>query len=228
MPEMKNKLLLFVLIAFCLLQSPVQAAEYYVSGSGGVSLMQNIKIQSIYSTEDYTDTYQPGSGAALFGAVGSTFGQYRFEGELGYQRNNFNSLTFSGHDENNILYTDASYAMKGHVTVSTIMANGYYDIPLDGKIKLYVTAGIGGARVSYDNIDQATQNYNYSVKKTILAYQIGTGFMIPVANNVQLDIRYRYFATPDYTLDWGYKGRAYPNHTNIENHTILLGMNIGL
>jgi opacity protein-like surface antigen len=209
--------------------TPVQAAShYYASGMGGVSWMEDIRIKSTYSSENYTDTYRMDPDIALLGAYGWNYGRYRLEGEIGCHRNNFKSLVYSGIDEFGAPYSNTSYPMKGHLSVVSLMANGYYDIPLGNNIKLYGTAGVGGAQVSYENVAQTTQNYNYSVKVSTLACQIGAGFTKPVANDVTLDLRYRYFATPDFTVNWDYKGTDYSNNTRINSHSILLGLRVGL
>ncbi len=226
---MKKTLSLFAVFAFAGLSStPVQAGNhYYVSGMGGASWLQNIKIQSAYTSENYTDTYKMDPGLTLFGAYGWNYGRYRLEGEIGYLRNNFKSLVYSGLDEFGAPFSNTSYPMKGHVSVLSLMANGYYDLPIGSSIKLYGTAGVGGAQVSYENVAQTTQNYGYSVKATTLAYQIGLGVTRPVANHVTLDLRYRYFATPDFTVSWDYKGTDYSNNTSISSHSVLLGLRVG-
>ena len=205
-----------------------QAEGQYISGMGGASWIQNLQIKSTYSNENYTDNYKLETGFSLLGAIGCNHGNYRIEGELGYQRSNLKSLVYSGFDEYGAPYSDTSYNMNGDVSVVSIMANGYYDIPLANNIKLYATAGIGGAQVSFENIAQTNQNYSYSIKETTIAYQIGAGFTKPIAQNVSLDVRYRYFATPDFTVNWDYKGKDYSNNTHISNHSLLLGMRVSL
>ena len=90
--------------------TPVQAAShYYASGMGGVSWMEDIRIKSTYSSENYTDTYRMDPDIALLGAYGWNYGRYRLEGEIGCHRNNFKSLVYSGIDEFGAPYSNTSY-----------------------------------------------------------------------------------------------------------------------
>ena len=50
-----------------------------------------------------------------------------------------------------------------------------------------------------DNVEPDAIGLN--VSETTLAYQLGAGIGIPVADNIMLDLKYRYFATLDFTVD---------------------------
>jgi opacity protein-like surface antigen len=41
----------------------------------------------------------------------------------------------------------------------------------------------------------------------------------PIADNVKLDLRYRYFATTDFTV--------YSTDMNVDSHSVLLGLRVG-
>ncbi|MCE1274730.1 MAG: outer membrane beta-barrel protein, partial [Chlorobiales bacterium] len=51
-----------------------------------------------------------------------------------------------------------------------------------------------------------------------LAYQIGAGVAIPLTSTVDLDARYRYFATTDFSTDFG--------NLNVDSHNLLLGLRV--
>ena len=48
------------------------------------------------------------SGITLLGVYGWNYGQSCLEGEVGYQRNNFKSLVYSGLDEFGVPYSNTS------------------------------------------------------------------------------------------------------------------------
>ena len=209
--------------------------EKYVSGSIGISWFNDSTLDYIYSSdegEDFTGTYGYGSGITLLGAFGCDYGDYRIEGELGYQQNDIESvaidLDFDGGPTPIEATSDAS--------VLSLLANGYYDIQLGGGIECYLTAGVGVAQVSIETglgeveidgeiIDLDTE---YDASETTLAYQLGAGVGIPVADNIMLDARYRYFATTDFTLSGAIPFDGLDVNTGIESHSALLGLRVGL
>lgn len=65
---------------------------------------------------------------------------------------------------------------------------------------------------------EAGDDLGLSVNEVTFAYQAGIGLGIPVADNVMLDARYRYFATTDFTV--------LVANTNIESHSALLGLRV--
>ncbi len=148
-------------------------------------------------------------------------------------------------------------AMKGDVSALTLMANGYYDFDLGSKIELYATAGVGVAQVSWHNVTNVTDvrrgedldprvphetggsgSYNFAANpdpgfnahETTLAWQVGAGIAAPIADNVKLDLRYRYFATTDFTVadsgsSW-YSDNSVSGNTNLSSHSVLLGLRV--
>ena len=95
---MKKILSLLAFFAVASMASaPVQAANQYVSGFGGISLMQNMKLDNVYqsATDNRSIDYDLGSGINLLGAIGCDYGSYRFEGEIGYQQNDLKTGTES-------------------------------------------------------------------------------------------------------------------------------------
>ena len=217
--------------------APASAAEHYASGFGGISWMRNLDVNSSYHygaplplgsvTSQNVDL---GSGVNLLGAVGCDYGDYRLEAEVGYQRNNVKS----GIDYNNgvvINYAGqgVNYSMRGNVSALSLLGNGYYDFDLGSKVEFYLTAGGGVAQVSLHDVDAvyalgvvpltANPNPGNNDHSTTLAYQLGGGFAVPVANTVKLDLRYRYFATTDFSVAGGFNG-------NIASHSVLLGLRV--
>jgi len=226
----KTLSLLAVLMAAGVAATPVQAATHYVSAFGGVSWMQNANTSQTYlyatpSTNDSADV-DFGSGLTLTGAIGCDYGSYRLEAEVGHQTNNVKSVVITD-------YPTTSFPLRGDVSVLSLMGNGYYDFDLGSKVELYATAGIGVAQVSSHNIELASPynnntNPGWNDQVTTLAWQVGAGLAAPMTDNVKLDLRYRYFATTDFSTDlsWAYEGLG-SQSTNISSHSVMLGLRVG-
>jgi opacity protein-like surface antigen len=255
--NMKKTLLLLTLLAVAgMAPASAQAAKHYVSGFGGISWMNNMDATQTYISangEDYSSNTDLGSGMALTGAIGCDYGNYRLEAEVGYQTNDAKSL---GSVHNGVVDTwptnalgtteTTRQALKGDVSVLSLMGNGYYDFDLGSKVELYATAGIGVAQVSFHDVTNATDingsgsenspyvfsanpDPGFNAHETTLAWQVGAGLAAPIADNVKLDLRYRYFATTDFTVaDMGDHSNSHTNsmNTNLSSHSVLLGLRV--
>ncbi|WP_242664300.1 outer membrane protein [Chlorobium sp. N1] len=147
------------------------AATPYATGSVGLAMLQDSDIE--FGGERSYNT-----GYALAGAVGLKSGQYRLEGELGYQEN---GIEHSG-DE---------------VSILSFLANGYVDFELErSSFTPYLTAGLGLA-----SVDDSTGPG--SVDDTVFAWQLGAGVGYRIADNMLVDARYRYLGTSDADLYGG-------------------------
>jgi opacity protein-like surface antigen len=235
--KMKKTLSLLAFLAVTgMASTPAQAATHYISGMGGVSWMNNMKLDNVYqgTVGNRSIDYDLGSGVNLLGAIGCDYGSYRFEGEIGYQQNNLKTGVESTDGTVDVNGTNGSpaspYAMKGDVSVLSLMANGYYEFDLGSKVELYATTGVGVAQISFhDENDVENPDPGYTGHETAIAWQVGAGLAAPIADNVKLDLRYRYFATTDVTMpDSGatapYRADAY--NTNLSSHSVLLGLRV--
>lgn len=112
--------------------------------------------------EDNADIDSGILGSISYGAV---FDQYRAEGELFYQSNDWAFM-----DENDTAKTWG------------VLANGYYDFNTDSAWTPYVGIGIGYAKVDFGPDDDSG-----------LVYQGSVGVSYDFNENTSLDIRYRYY-----------------------------------
>ena len=185
--------------------TPASAVEQYVSGNIGMSWVNEINDGAVrYSLDD---------GTTVLGAIGLRCPERdcRVEAEVGYQTNAINTVT-SG-------FGPSDY--RGDVHVWSLLANGYYNI-YDGKgFKPYITAGIGAARVKFDNLRFPFDSNGYSEHETAFAYQVGAGVAVPISPGVKLDARYRYFSTADFRLDDG-------SDTHFASNSLLIGLRVSL
>ena len=254
---MKKTLLLLTFLAVSgMTSTSAQAATHYVSGFGGISWMQNMDASLVYTQvgEDFSSNTELGSGVALTGAIGCNYGHYRLEAEVGYQTNDVQSFEAIGNGvaaEWPTTVDGAPYtkhrAMRGDISVLALMGNGYYDFDLGSKVELYATAGIGVAQVSSHNVTNVTDisgstsdfffaanpDPGFNSHETTLAWQIGAGVSAPIADNIRLDLRYRYFATTDFTVsetpdftDHAVNSSVGAVNTSLSSHSVLLGLRV--
>jgi opacity protein-like surface antigen len=111
------------------------------------------------------------------------------------------------------------------------MGNGYYDMHLGGGVDFYATAGVGIAQVAFhdvnsvytydsmNNVLNVNPDPGYNDHEVTLAYQLGAGLAFPLSQNLKLDLRYRYFATTDFTDSSGM-------NSNVVSHSALLGLRV--
>ncbi|WP_294345121.1 outer membrane beta-barrel protein [Prosthecochloris sp.] len=210
--------LLMVFLVAVMWSAPGFSADKYVSGSIGISWMSDADLEYEF---DYDDDYdlEAGfdSGITLLGAFGCDYGDYRLEGELGYQNGDIDSIDFSGEDGE---FDDIS----GDITILSLLVNGYYDIDLGGGVELSPTVGVGVAQVKADDVEFYDDDYGWSASEVTFAYQAGIGLGIPVSDGIMLDARYRYFGTTDFTVEFA----DYQFNTNMESHSALLGLRVNL
>ena len=205
----KSLSLLGAVLMVGVLSVPARAASpFYVNGSAGVSSFGKIKVlRPITKVEEAAISTK--SGVAFTGAVGRSFGDFRVEGEVAYQKNESDKITMSG----------VTHPLTGQFSVTSYMLNGYYDIKA-GVVTPYLSAGLGVAQVSLNNVPDPPMVI--SETHSVFGYQLGAGVALPVADNISLDARYRYSRTATVTLSG--------EHGSIEipASSFLLGVRVGL
>ncbi|MDT9545747.1 MAG: outer membrane beta-barrel protein [Chlorobium phaeovibrioides] len=157
------------------------AGEPYVSFSAGLGLMHSQDIKSGGVT--YDDAIEWKSGLAVEGAVGTTVSDGRVEFAVGYQ----------SHDMDNIMgITQINDLTISDIEVSVLsyMLNGYKDFKLDGEISPYLMGGLGMATITGEYLGASTDD-------TVFAYQVGAGVAMEAADNITVDLGYRYFGTAE-------------------------------
>ena len=191
---MKKSLALFgAFLTAGMITAPAYAAEspsYYISGNVGASWFNDVNIKD-HVTQINKESVTTDAGITVLGALGVKWcDRYRVEAEYGYQRNNAKE----GSDSR------GSAPMKGNIAVTSVLANGYYDFKA-GAVNPYLTAGIGWTSVGVNNVGVVINPNPRDESHSVLGYQFGAGVAIPVAKNVDIDARYRYFRTSTVRLD---------------------------
>ena len=207
------------------------SSSKYASGNIGMSWLDDSEawesLDWTTAPDGYKNSYD--SGLTLTGALGCDFGDYRLEGELGYQGGDMKSFTYVLDGED--LYGED---LTGDVSILSLMVNGYYDIDLGSGVELFPYVGVGVAQVKFDNVAAVFDNgepngeghLEYEASEVTFAYQIGLGLGIPVSDGIMLDARYRYFGTTEFTIsDDGSEGDDEYN-LDMESHSGLIGLRV--
>ena len=178
-----KKLLLSVSLA-CLLATPAYAAPY-ISGSVGVGFPGDSDLTDSHGVVDSGgQTYK--TGVPFGGAVGIKNDSYRLEVALGYQTNTVDT------------FQHVSDTTNDSVSLFTYMVNGYYDVDIkNSSITPYVMAGLGGASVNSEIEGEADHTTN------VFAWQVGAGIGIKAANNLTVDLGYRYLKPSSFSDSYG-------------------------
>lgn len=147
------------------------------------------------------------TGWAGIGAVGYAFDKnWRTELELGYRRNNVETMSGGGGN-------------AGHVGAIDLMGNVLYDIDTGTKWTPYLGVGIGAVRYQARGY-QPTATTSLNDSDTVFAAQGILGVSYDMSQNTQLFLDYRYLEANDPSV-------RSSNGTNLKTeyqaHTVLAG-----
>ena len=144
---MKKILSLTLLALACAWTTSAVAADgVYVAGNVGVAMATDTEMDDPELPGVSMDvTYD--TGLALSAALGYGIGNFRLEAEFAWQRNDFDSLEASGYG------LGLDVPLSGDVSVASGMVNGYFDFPVGGNWKPFITGGIGMAKVEVNDLN---------------------------------------------------------------------------
>jgi len=193
------KRILLVAAASAAFATPALAKDGspYVGVEGGILFP---KSQTVFGNIDFTNAatadfarddvasvkYKKGYDVDLIG--GYDFGMFRLEGELGYKRAKAKSLrvndafvtalnTGAGTD-----FVGGAFDIGGKTSVLSGMVNGLVDFGGNGGPGFYAGGGVG-----YANVKQ------FGSSDGKFAWQLLAGAYMPVSNNLDIGLKYRYF-----------------------------------
>ncbi|MGV3490299.1 MAG: outer membrane protein [Devosia sp.] len=164
-----------------------EPGDWYVSLFGGVVSMPTI--DALYN--DGPDTYDISTdlGYTLGITVGTkVFDMLRVEAELSGTVNSISELDSSYWG----LYTD----YDGSVSALYLLGNAWLDFDTGAGITPYIGGGLGWASVNV-----SLDDWSWELEGSGLAYQVGGGVKFDVADNLAVDLGYRYKAVPNVTVD---------------------------
>jgi len=193
-----------VLIAASLYSIPSQAMDIYIAGRAGLSMPQDstVKTSALPGTRIEFGFNDKFTGA---GAVGLREGNYRSEIEIGYQKNDLNSISASG-----MTINPATVGLSGNVSILTGLVNAYYDIDTGTRFRPYVSGGVGFARIDAKFNVTGVTGISTSDQDTVLAYQFGAGLGYDVSDNITIEAGYRYLTGQD--AEFGTDKASFASH----------------
>ena len=170
----------------------------YIGLEGGVMFPQS---QDIFGSIAFTNTgvtnftrsqvatlrYKTGWDADIIG--GYRFGLFRVEGEFGYKYAKHKNITFSSAFVSALnagagtsFTTASTYNLASHTSVWSAMLNGLVDSGANGGFGFY-----GGGGVGYAGVKQLGSS------KGRFAWQLILGAYVPVSDQINVGLKYRYF-----------------------------------
>ncbi|WP_413989231.1 outer membrane protein [Labrys okinawensis] len=184
-------------------------ANWYLRGTGGVSLPASPSLRP-YAVPGVTTTGEDlHAGWAVGGAIGYQWGWLRSDISLDYLgRRNF-SERFAG-----VCGTGCNGTLKGEFSAVPMLANFYYDIGTWKGITPYLGAGLGVAHLQWDDLKCSGPCSAASGEgHWRFAWQVGAGVSYAVSEKVSLDADYR-------LLDLGKAGAGSMSGGNVAASTI--------
>ena len=180
----KHLVLLVALATFLPLSSFAADAEgLYVGGNLGMAILNDADTTTDSGVAVNIDS---DLGLALGAAVGYAFENIRVEGELAWQKNDFDKGKAMGQEVD----------LNGDSSSLAFLFNGYYDFKNSSAFTPFVTAGIGMARVEVNDVEVPGSGIPAaSDHDTVFAFQLGFGVSYAVSDRISLDVKYRYFDT---------------------------------
>ncbi len=216
----KSTLLAMILVSFAGVGPSVAAGGMYASVSAGINFHADSDIDSAslgaVEVESSFDT-----GFVLMGAIGTELSSgIRIEGELSYRQNEFNDITLSVPASVFGTALTVSSALDGDLSTFALMANAAYDFNKGEKLRPYIMAGIGIARVDINDAI-ALSSLLADDSDTVFAFQVGGGVNYHYTEEWAFGASYRYFSTtdPEFTA---VDGSAF--EADNENHSFLLSV----
>lgn len=154
-----------------------------------------VGVRAAWMSADTVFENDNSSNVGLGGAIafGRQFGQFRTELELAHQKTDMDNIKNPiGLNSNN----------SSDIQLTTVMANGYYEIPVADAFSVYGMAGVGYGL--YDLTDKLYVRNGLFTTVTDLGdnantfvYKIGAGVTYNFADNMAADLGYEYLGVGD-------------------------------
>lgn len=184
-----KKIIVILVSCFCLVTTTAFAGPYFSASVGAFMPIDSDVTDPTFASEGISSleiSYD--KGYAIFLALGQDLDTVRVEGEFSYKAADM--------DKGSVTLTNGasgSGSIDGDISSMSLMANVWKDIKVGG-VTPYIGLGVGFAKVEAEIEGESDSD-------TVLAYQLGLGIGVPIAENLNFDISYRYFATSDPDFD---------------------------
>ncbi len=196
---MKKTFSVLLVVVLSLFAVPAFAGNVYVSGFGGLTILNDSEILS----DDFNGVdveldlkYKTGWNAG--GALGYDFGKFRTEIEINHRNNGLDSL--DGTAELNNVSISAEFPLSGSVSSTSFLINGIIDFENKSSITPYIGAGLGFANLNLDITEISGIEVDAEDSTTEFAYQLIVGAGIAMSKNIDLTLDYRFLGSNDPTF----------------------------
>lgn len=231
---MRNYLLAAVAAAAIATPAVAQDAGPYVGIEGGILFPKDTNIDASVTYVDplfpdvvYSDLIEVDykQGYDIDAIAGYDFGAFRIEAELGYKRAKIDELQLDQdfiddyEDATGEIITDTDFDLSGRARVTSIMGNALADFG-SGGIRFYGGAGFGRAKVKVlGDSDSAW------------AYQLIAGVGMPISQNIEVGLKYRYFRTGKLDFSENFSDTdadvLFSNNSRFSSHSLLASLIFG-
>lgn len=161
---------------------------------------------------DYSVSFDPGYTLGI--AVGThVFENLRGEVELSFGRVEASSVSEDGFPEINA---------QGPLSTTYLLGNLWYELDTGSGFTPYLGGGIGAGYATGD-VTFGAASYGYGPGGIGFAYQLGVGVTVDVADNIALDVGYRYKSILDIDFEDNDGGGVYEGG-DVNSHVVQAGL----
>lgn len=192
---MSKKLFTATAMAVGLVAIPTAAsADTQFRVFGGFSELQDVDVDSVgyygaYS--GYEAHLDSDTGFVIGAAIGVTYGNWLFEGEVSHRSSDSNEIVFP-----TPIYE--TLEIDGNLSSTAIMANAWYNIDAGNNWTFYLGGGVGAAEVELDvSYTNYYGDYEANASESGLAWQLGVGANYRTESGFAYGFGYRYFNIAD-------------------------------
>jgi outer membrane protein OmpA-like peptidoglycan-associated protein len=228
---MKNTAILLAGTA-ALIAAPAQArdGQWYIGADAGVSLEDQVDVDfdeananGLQTNGAFADTEL---GLDVAGVVGYDFGAIRLEGELGYKRAGFDTLTILDPAlvGGTAIAPGTAFASEDNLSVFSGMLNLLLEFGKDDGFQIYGGGGVGAANVNLE-LSTPTPTPIVDDDATDIAWQLLGGFRFAINDRIDLGVRYRYFNISEFDFQ-GVAGQTL--EADYAAHSVLASLRVNL
>lgn len=203
---------------------PVAVSDtgWYLSIFGGAYFADSIEADDGSPAFGQYFDFDSDMGWTIGAAVGAQLTEnFRGEVELSTGMVDLTGVTISGFADP--INDFSSPLADGSASATYLLANVWFDIPTGSGFTPYIGGGLGAAYVKATGTLPAPLNDEIDLEGWGWAYQVGAGVKVDVADNIALDLGYRYKAIVDADLE----GNGDDAIADIGSHVVQVGLTFG-
>ena len=222
---MKLKTALFAATAMLAAAPAAQAYEgWYGAIGAGLSYMDNDLDTEGDGASVFDQDGDYDNGAGIYASFGYKWAR-GLRTELEYSYRNNDARHISGIRDRLPALNASNNNFSGGIDANTLMINALYDFDVNETFTPYLGAGVGGALLN--GTFTSAGNPTLAVDdggELQAAFQGIAGVAVSLAENLALDLSYRYFATTDASFEGTLNGAAQTIRSEYRNHSLMAGL----